>query len=889
MSEIRNLTRNGETFYPLTCTEGLVNRDGDIVGEINDIFDVSEYNAYGTPPTLAKYTSLSLALAAVPSSKQKGGMTIRYVQTSDNKYVQYRLMSNSWSSNVGDWQGVDDVPEKGSKNLIESGAVFDALTTIMSDTKAQYDQYSPYIRNVYLIPISNSGVTLLKTLENNNTKIKITYLGINSSAISSTSVFGLQFKIGDDNIAFYIKNVPNFSESRIFELGNVGYHSGGLETMFKCFVEFNEMADFTPMVLYNLPSTYIKVLSSTQLSFLASYYKLLKIDNSPSSYSSNVVAGNGIFGMTNTIFAPNKEQEDKYSPYIKNIFLVPTTSVKFNSLKQENVNLRYLGVRNTSIGGESSIFGILVGDADVVDCCGFYTTDVPDLSLGTIVELKNKSSNTNNWGDNLRCFVEFNKNIDFTTTTGNISIGLPSVIVKCFDNTLHSLVQTLYNLFDFKIDDTLVPYSNNTIQNSTVYNAMSTIIPPNKAQEDKYSPYIKNVFIIPTTSAKFDYLKTLKNNNTYIRLTYLGVRERALGGPSSIFGIQLFLGVDNVASFYTTEIPNLSLGTIVELPKTANATGEISSGYRVFVEFNPMIDFNTPSELIIISLPVIYVNNYNNTIYSLFSNIANLNQLKLRYIVVDKNGSGDFTTLTAATDYASDGAIIKVMPGIYDNEVIVGGKTKTLFIIGDDRDKCVIKNSYGNYANAVIHIASGLLRNLTVIQEATSASDVGAYAVHADMNPMYNSTLRIENCTLRNHLRNVGALGAGLRGGGVLTIQNSTLENVTGGRALYCHDNNGPEYNGLQILRIVDSIIKTVPTDNLYAITIQGQGKNGERTFEDSQYYLEFVRNRIVGGANFVNWYPDDVTITDDDFQGVMNLRLSSVSWGNSDSVFNAE
>ena len=103
MAEIRNLTRNGETFYPLTCSDAVLNRDGEPLGIVNDIFDISEYNASGTPPVLAKYDTLSLALAAVPDGKKKGGMTIRYVQTSDNKYVQCRLMKDSWSINTEDW------------------------------------------------------------------------------------------------------------------------------------------------------------------------------------------------------------------------------------------------------------------------------------------------------------------------------------------------------------------------------------------------------------------------------------------------------------------------------------------------------------------------------------------------------------------------------------------------------------------------------------------------------------------------------------------------------------------------------------------------------------------------------------------------------------------
>ena len=141
MSEIRNLTRNGETFYPLTCSDAVLNRDGEPLGPVNDIFDISEYNASGTPPVLAKYETLSLALAAVPTSKQKGGMTIRYVQTSDNKYVQCRLMNNQWSTVESDWQGTDVIPSYNSVNLVESGGVKNEILSIHSEVFESTDAY----------------------------------------------------------------------------------------------------------------------------------------------------------------------------------------------------------------------------------------------------------------------------------------------------------------------------------------------------------------------------------------------------------------------------------------------------------------------------------------------------------------------------------------------------------------------------------------------------------------------------------------------------------------------------------------------------------------------------------------------------------------------------
>ena len=39
------------------------------------------------------------------------------------RYVQYRLMNTAWSTAVGDWQGVDDEPIAGSKNLVTSAGV----------------------------------------------------------------------------------------------------------------------------------------------------------------------------------------------------------------------------------------------------------------------------------------------------------------------------------------------------------------------------------------------------------------------------------------------------------------------------------------------------------------------------------------------------------------------------------------------------------------------------------------------------------------------------------------------------------------------------------------------------------------------------------------------
>jgi len=109
-----------------------------VVDSIGDgVFDISEYNASGG--TLAEYDDLADALgtngANVPEGVRNGGMSVKFVQTSDNKYVQFRYMSSDAATdatftNVANWQGVDDEPTAGSKNLVTSGGVQEDIARV---------------------------------------------------------------------------------------------------------------------------------------------------------------------------------------------------------------------------------------------------------------------------------------------------------------------------------------------------------------------------------------------------------------------------------------------------------------------------------------------------------------------------------------------------------------------------------------------------------------------------------------------------------------------------------------------------------------------------------------------------------------------------------------
>ena len=93
----------------------------------SDIYDVSYHNNNATFASLSELLSSENLSTLIPSAIRCGGMTIRFVQSTNNKYVQYRLMTTSFSTTESDWQGVDDEPTVGSDNLVKSGGVADAI------------------------------------------------------------------------------------------------------------------------------------------------------------------------------------------------------------------------------------------------------------------------------------------------------------------------------------------------------------------------------------------------------------------------------------------------------------------------------------------------------------------------------------------------------------------------------------------------------------------------------------------------------------------------------------------------------------------------------------------------------------------------------------------
>lgn len=174
--------------------------------------DVSELNATENPHTLATYADLSAALAAIPSDYQKGGMSIKFVQSSDNTYVQYFLTKNVWSIDTNDWEKMN--LESAVKNI----EMFTCETIGSSVAKVvNADGFSLIPGGCIKIRFTHANTTLSPTLNINSTGAKkVIY---NGSEISSTNTW-------EDNAVVEFYYDPSGDSGSGAWIGrNIGYDS----------------------------------------------------------------------------------------------------------------------------------------------------------------------------------------------------------------------------------------------------------------------------------------------------------------------------------------------------------------------------------------------------------------------------------------------------------------------------------------------------------------------------------------------------------------------------------------------------------------------------------------------------------------------------------------
>ena len=105
------------------------NTVGDKLSELSQqvIYDVTVNNDGVTFTSLSELLSSENLSTLIPSTVRCGGMSIRFLNSSDNKYIQARCMAQNFTTDVTQWQGVDDGPTAASDNLVKSSGVYNYL------------------------------------------------------------------------------------------------------------------------------------------------------------------------------------------------------------------------------------------------------------------------------------------------------------------------------------------------------------------------------------------------------------------------------------------------------------------------------------------------------------------------------------------------------------------------------------------------------------------------------------------------------------------------------------------------------------------------------------------------------------------------------------------
>ena len=162
---------DGTSFYANNVAGGSGSGDG--------VFDVSaKYPTSGVDGgnTYTLQGALAVLNTNLLASKKKGGMSIKFIQSIDNKYVQARCMAQNFTTDTTQWQGVDDEPTAGSDNLVKSGGVekFCApivggilKTSIPSIAKREYYPFITLGKGLYKMTVTPNSETDTDTLSAN--------------------------------------------------------------------------------------------------------------------------------------------------------------------------------------------------------------------------------------------------------------------------------------------------------------------------------------------------------------------------------------------------------------------------------------------------------------------------------------------------------------------------------------------------------------------------------------------------------------------------------------------------------------------------------------------------------------------------------------------------
>lgn len=265
------------------------------------------------------------------------------------------------------------------------------------------------------------------------------------------------------------------------------------------------------------------------------------------------------------------------------------------------------------------------------------------------------------------------------------------------------------------------------------------------------------------------------------------------------------------------------------------------------------------------------------------------------FLIVDKNGNGDFSSITEAINNNPNNLPIFIKNGVYEEEIKCDDKIVTL--IGEDKRRTIVKANNGLYGHDCIYLSRGYISNITFYnkyENGTSQEVInqnGAYAVHLDSTKSNNSDgCTFENCILISDF--APALGCGLKPHSTFEFINcdfiSNQENrgnyldVGTLGALYVHNdhNNEEDYQGQKLI-VKNSTIKSIAKNAICISKVTLSDSN------NTNAVLEFINNVFASDTSPINsnemiYYRGLLNITNDNY-----FKKSKLCYGNNLSDLN--
>lgn len=250
-------------------------------------------------------------------------------------------------------------------------------------------------------------------------------------------------------------------------------------------------------------------------------------------------------------------------------------------------------------------------------------------------------------------------------------------------------------------------------------------------------------------------------------------------------------------------------------------------------------------------------------------------------------GTGEaYTTIQSAIDAASDGSIIVVKPGIYNEALDFKSSGNFIHMIGYGCDETIVRTNGGSYATPAAEIGIGLIENMAFEVTATT-KDPGAthfgYALHIDWNIESNRSLKFINCSFKSANNEQATVGIGLRENYTLSFVNCSFKSNS--ICVYCHEKQANNSIGQQI-ELIDC---TLDSSNASAPIIKLQ-----ETRAYTGNYMNFLAQRVItkrlSGQSLITMveYPDAATPAGPNWLNSYSWHKDRMSLLNADSVLNS-